>query len=157
MARRDYVGIYKPKRNYANGTGGAVAQFKLGAQRDCMFLELAKQTDAMDSPRPYDWENTRISIKLGIADIGKLLSLFNGTWPLAADPQKPDLDIFHVNAKGNKALKIKKQDRGYYLKASISEKGETNRQDSIAIPIGWDEAELIRLALERGYTIMLGW
>jgi hypothetical protein len=48
--RRRDIAIYKPNKKI---TGG-VAQFKLGNRDDCMFLEIAKQTDAMDSSKPYD-------------------------------------------------------------------------------------------------------
>lgn len=148
--KRDYVGIYKAnKRN-----NGAVAQFKIAHLKDCMFLELAKQVRDMDDPKPYDWENSRITIKLGETDIGKLLSLFNGTMPLSDDPKKEDLMLFHKRESGNKVIKIKKQERGYYLKVSIDEDG---RKDAIAIPISWDEAELVKIALSRGYEIILGW
>lgn len=150
VRKRDFVGIYKPNKNM----NGSVAQFKMGSQRDCMFLELAKQVRPMDDSKPYDWDNTRITIKLGEVDIGKLLALFNGAYPPSTDPTKDDLQLFHENAKGNKVIKFKRQDRGYYMKVSIK---EGDRQDQIAIPIGWDEVELLRIALTRGYEIVLGW
>ncbi len=151
MARRDFVGIYKPRKAIR---GGAVMQLKLGSQRDCMFLEMAPQIRPMNDSKPYDWDEQRITVKLGSVDIGKLLALFCGSWPLASDAKEPDLDIFHRNQKGNKVIKFKKQDRGYYIKISMKEEG---RQVSVAIPVGWDEAELLRVALERGYQILLGW
>lgn len=151
MAKKDFVGIYKPNRN----SNGSVMQVKMhNNRRECMFLELAKQVRPITEANPYDWENTKVVIKLGDADIGKLLALFNGNWPLSPDRNTPDLDIFHQNDRGNKSIKIKKQDRGYYFKVSAKENGELN---SIAIPISWDEAELIKIALTRGYEMMLGW
>jgi len=151
MARRDFVGIYKPRRAV---NGGSVLQLKLGSQRDCMFLELAPQIRAMDDSKPYDWDESRITVKLGPTDIGKLLALLNGMLPLADDPKMPDLELFHKNSKGNKIIKIKKQDRGYYVKVSSK---ELDKQVSVAIPVAWDEAELLRVALNRGYEIILGW
>jgi hypothetical protein len=148
--KRNYLGIYKPNKN----NNGSVAQFKLGSQSDCMFLEMAKQVRPMDDPRPYDWENTRITIKLGETDIAKILALVCGAWPLQSDPQKEDLMLYHENAKGNKVIKFKKQDKGYYMKVSMKE-GE--RTDQISIPISWDEAELLRIALTEGYRVILGW
>lgn len=153
MARRDFVGIYKPRKAIK---GGSVLQLKLGSQRDCMFLELAPQVRGQKDSAPYDWENQRITVKLGPNDIGKLLALLNGTWPLENDPKTPDLEIFHKNQKtgGNKVIKVKKQDRGYYIKVSMKEAG---KQVAVAVPISWDEAELLRVALNRGYEIILGW
>jgi len=148
--KRDFIGIYKANKN----NNGSVAQFKLGSEKDCMFMELAKQVRPMRDSRPYDWENTKITVKLGDTDIGKLLALFNGNLPLASDPKKEDLMLFHKNAKGNKIIKLKKQDRGYYMKVSVKE-GDKN--DSISLPISWDEAELISIGLRKGYEIILGW
>lgn len=150
MGRRDYVGIYKANKN----NNGSVLQVKLANKRDCMFFELAKQVRGMNDPKPYDWENTRVTVKLGEGDIGKLLALFEGNWPLNPDEKKEDLMLFHNNAKGNKVIKIKKQRRGYYMKVSVKEDG---KQDAIAVPISWDEAELVKIALRRGYEIILGW
>ncbi len=150
MARRDFVGIYKANPRNT----GSVLQVKLASKKDCMFFELAKQVRPMTDPKPYDWENGRITVKLGEGDIGKLLALFNGTLPLNSDPNKPDLDLFHKNQKGNKTIKIKKQERGYYLKVTKQEEGSV---DAVAVPISWDEAELIKISLYRGYEIMLGW
>ena len=148
--KKDFIGIYKANKN----NNGAVAQFKLGSEKDCMFMELAKQVRPMRDSKPYDWENTKITVKLGDADIGKLLALFNGTLPTETDPTKPDLFLFHKNAKGNKMIKLKKQARGYYMKVSIS---EGDRKDAVALPISWDEAELLKIALTKGYEIILGW
>lgn len=150
MARKDFVGIYKPKKNI---NGGAVAQLKLGGQRDCMFLELAPQIRPMNDSKPYDWDESRITIKLGPTDIGKLMILLNGVLPSKGE-NEPDLELFHKNPKGNKVIKIKRQAHGYYLKVSMKE-GE--KQVSVAIPIAWDEAELLLVALRRGYEIILGW
>lgn len=151
MADKDYVGIYKPRKDIK---GGAVAQVKIAKDRSCMFLEMARQTQPMDSPKPYDWENTRIAVKLGPTDIGKLLALFNSVLPPNPDPSKDDLELYHQNSKGNKVIKVKRQDRGFYLKASMK---EGDKQESLAIPIAWDEAELVRIALDEGYRLMLGW
>lgn len=150
VKKRDFIGIYKANKNNT----GAVAQFKMGSQRDCMFMELAKQVRPMRDDKPYDWENTKITVKLGDADIGKLLALFNGNLPLESDPKKEDLMLYHQNVKGNKIIKLKKQSRGYYMKVSIK---EGDRSDSISLPISWDEAELIKIGLTRGYEIILGW
>jgi Whirly transcription factor len=151
MARRDFVGIYKPRRAIS---GGSVLQLKLGSERNCMFLELAPQVRDMKDSKPYDWENQRITVKLGPTDIGKLLALLHGRLPLSDDPKTPDLELFHRNAKGNKVIKIKEQKNGYYVKVSAK---EGSKQTAVAVPVSWDEAELLRVALMRGYEIMLGW
>jgi hypothetical protein len=145
----NFVGIYKANNNNT----GAVVQFKMGSESDCMFMELAKQCRPMKDPKPYDWENTKVTVKLGDTDIGKLLALFNG-FLVEEDPKKEDLMLYHQNSKGNKIIKFKKQAKGYYMKVSIK---EGDRNDSISLPISWDEAELIKIALTKGYEIILGW
>lgn len=150
MARRDYVGIYKPRKSIQ---GGAAMQLKLATTRDCMFLELAPQTKDMKDSAPYDWKNQGITIKLGPVDIGKLIALINKRYPLAPG-NDPDLELFHKTAKGTKTIKIKEQESGYYLKVSSK---EGDKLVAVAIPVGWDEAELLKVALLKGYEIMLGW
>ena len=147
MARKDHVAVYKPNSRKQ----GSALQLKLGSERSCMFLELAPQAEG---PNPFDWTNRKIIVKLGPSDIGKLLVLFNRVFPPTTDETKPDLQLFHKNPKGNKIIKIKHQENGYYMKVSASEGGKNN---AIAIPITWDEVELIKIALNRGYEIMLGW
>lgn len=144
------IGIYKPKKDMT----GAVAQFKMSKDKDCMFLELAKQTAPMDSPKPYDWEKTKITVKLGHADIGKIIALFNGCLPPPKEAGKPELELFHKNAKGSKAISFKLMPVGYYLRVSVK---EGDRQDAIALPLAPDEIELLRIGLRRAYEIMLGW
>ena len=148
--RRDFVGIYKANKK---GTGSA-AQVKIANDKTCLFLEMAKQVRDMDDAAPYDWKDSGACLKLGESDLGKLLALFNGNLPLQADPKKADLELFHKNSKGNKVLKIKKQERGYYLKLSVA---EGDKKLAIAIPFSPDDVELVRIALQRGYEILLGW
>lgn len=148
--KRDFIGVYKANKN----NNGSVAQFKLAREHDCMFLELAKQVRPMTDPRPYDWENTKITVKLGESDIGKMLALFNGTVAPNPDPKKEDLMLYHQNEKGNKIIKFKMQDRGCYLKVSMK---QGDRSEAIAIPLGWEDVELLKIALAMGYSKMLGW
>lgn len=137
--------IYKP-RNGPDFSGGAAAQFQLGSDNSCVFLELAKQVADKESPRPYDWEHKMI-VKLGQSDIGKLLVFLQGGGET--------LDLFHKNEKGNKVLKFTAQERGFYLKVSAKE-GE-GQVDAVNLPITWDEAYLLRLALERAFLNILSW
>ena len=144
--KKDFVGIYKPNRKNT----GSCAQFKLGSEKTCMFLEVANQV----GHQSFDWSK-KINVKLGESDIGKMLSLFNCVLPLQQDKNKPDLEIFHKTpGGGNKTIKFKVQDNGYYMKVSHQSGRELT---SVALPIGWDEAELIKIALTKGYEIILGW
>ena len=144
--RRRDIAIYKPNKKV---TGG-VAQFKLGNRDDCMFLEIAKQTDIMTSAKPYDWINTKIVVKLGIADITKIMAYFRLNAPTAP------LKLFHKNDRGSKSIELKWQDnyKSYYLSVSSKEGDDLKRA---ALPIGLDEVELLMVGFQRALEIILRW
>lgn len=144
--RRRDIAIYKPNKKV---TGG-VAQFKLGNRDDCMFLEIAKQTEAMSSGKPYDWVNTKIVVKLGIPDITKMMAYFR-----MSNPGSP-LKLFHKNDRGTKTIEVKWQPdySSYYLSVS-SKEGDTLKR--AALPIGLDEVELLMVGFARALEIILRW
>lgn len=154
--KKDYLGIHKANK----GKTGACLQLRMHRDNDCAFMELARQIDDMDSAKPYDWAN-KIMIKLGESDIGKLLSVLRGTW---RTKNGNALDLYHESAKGNKRINFAPQTNpdypGFYLKVSCAEKDKDGKAlplKQVALPIGLDEAELMRLALERAYMLLLGW
>lgn len=147
--REGQIAVYK-----ANGKKtGSAAQFKIARDKKCMFLEMAKQID----DKQFDWAK-KIVIKLGEADITKMLALFNGNWPLSTQEGKADLVLFHENAKGNKVINLSKQRNpqfpGFYMTVSVSE-GET--KDRISIPISPDEVEYLKIGLTKAIELVLGW
>lgn len=154
--RKDYLGIHKANKN----TTGACMQLRMHRDNECAFMELARQIDDMDSKAPYDWAN-KIMIKLGESDIGKLLSVIRGTWRT----KKGDgLDLYHESQKGNKRISFAPQTNpdypGFYLKVSCAENDKDGKPlplKQVALPISPDEAELMRLALERAYLLLLNW
>ena len=127
--RRRDIAIYKPNKKV---TGG-VAQFKLGNRNDCMFLEIAK-----------------LIVKLGIADITKMMAYFR-----LANPGAP-LKLFHKNDRGSKTIELKWQDsyKSYYLSVSSKEGDVLKRA---ALPIGLDEVELLLVGFNRALEIILRW
>lgn len=147
--RRD-INIYK-----ANGKKtGAAAQFKMSHKDDCMFLECAAQIGDKDSSRPYDWNN-KIIVKLGETDISKLLVYLGLNKP--SSPMK----LFHESpGGGSKTIELKYQEYksrpGYYLSVGHQKK-KGDKPHRVSLPIGIDEAMLIKLGLELGFQIMLGW
>lgn len=151
------IGIYK-----ANKTGkGSVAQFKMGGKGDCMFLEIARQIRAMDDSKPYDWDN-KLIVKLGIADITKMLSLFHPQIMYYRTPPQP-LKLFHKNSRGSKTIELQWQERewkgnktySYYL--TVSSKEGDQAPVRISVPISLDEVELLKVGFKRALEIILGW
>lgn len=146
------VGIYKANKNKS----GSVAQFKLGGRRDCMFLEMAKQVRDMEHDAPYDWGNTKICVKLGKTDIGKLLAYFNHQLMYFKKNPEP-LKLFHKTEAGTKIIELKWQEKyaNYFL--TVSEKTSEGKTNRISCPINLDEVELLKIAMKRAVEIILGW
>jgi len=147
--RRD-IAIYKA--NMKNS--GSVAQFKIGNNDDCMFLECAAQNAPMDSPKPYDWEN-KIIVKLGESDLCKLLAY------LRLDKPGVALKLYHESpGGGNKGIEFKWQEysgrQSYYLTVSHQKtKGEAANR--VSVPIGLDEVEYLRIGFKLALRIILAW
>lgn len=156
--KRKDIGIYKANKKLT----GSVAQFKMGSQDDCMFLELASQVRDMKDSKPYDWENTKIVVKLGVTDISKLLAYF--------EPQlmyyrtaPAELELYHQTKTGSKAITLKWQSNeykgkttySYYL--SVSAKQGSQAAVRVACPISLDEVELLKVGLKRALELILKW
>ncbi|PIY91285.1 hypothetical protein COY71_04025, partial [Candidatus Micrarchaeota archaeon CG_4_10_14_0_8_um_filter_60_7] len=76
------LSFYKPNKR---GTGAAM-QFDLNAARECVFLDAAKQA----GEQKFDW-GSKIVLKLGVADIAKILAVLEGKTEKA--------DLFHDPTK----------------------------------------------------------
>jgi len=156
--KRGDIGIYKPNTKKT----GSVAQFKMGSKNDCMFLELAQQVRPMDDPKPYDWENTKIIVKLGTVDITKMLAYFAPQLMYYRQVPQP-LKLFHKTPAGSKTIELKWQEReykgnkthSYYL--SVSSKQGSQDPIRVACPISLDEVELLKVGFTRALEIILGW
>ncbi len=156
--KRADIGIYKPNTRLT----GSVAQFKMGSKNDCMFLELAKQVRPMDDPKPYDWEKTKIIVKLGTVDITKMMAYFSPQLLYYRQVPEP-LKLFHKTNTGSKTIELKWQEReykgktthSYYL--SVSSKQGSQDATKIACPISLDEVELLKVGFTRALEIILGW
>lgn len=148
--RRGEIAIYKPNPKKT----GAVAQFKLSNNDDCMFLEIAKQIRGMKDSRPYDWEN-KIVVKLGTPDICKFLAYLNLSAPGAP------LSIFHQSpAGGNKTVEFKYQEYngrpGYYMTVSYQQ-AKDKPANRVAVSIGLDEVEFLKVGFKKALEVILSW
>jgi hypothetical protein len=156
--KRADIGIYKANKRKS----GSVAQFKMGSKNDCMFLELAKQVRDMDDSKPYDWENTKIIVKLGITDITKMLAYFSPQLMYYRTPPAP-LKLFHKTKTGSKTIELKWQSNEYQGKTtysyylSVSSKQGSTDPMRIACPISLDEVELLKVGFTRALEIILAW
>lgn len=156
--KRADIGIYKANKRKT----GSCVQFKMGSKNDCMFLELAKQVRDMDDPAPYDWQNTKIIVKLGIVDITKIMAYFAPQLMYYRTTPAP-LELFHRTSTGSKTISLKwqcneykgKTTYSYYL--TVSSKQGSQDPIRIACPISLDEVELLKVGFTRALEIILAW
>lgn len=154
--RRNDIAIYKANKRKS----GSVAQFKMGGDDTCMFLELAKQVRDMDDSKPYDWEN-KIIVKLGYTDISKILAYFAPQIMYYRTPPN-SLKLFHQTSKGSKSIELKWQSNeykgnktySYYLTVSSKQGDVVNK---VSVPISLDEVELLKVGFNRALEIILCW
>lgn len=75
--KKPYYNVYKPLKK---DDAGAALQFSYDSNKRAIFLEAASQKGpklTIGSKDQFDWEG-KIVFKIGVADIGKMLPLFNG-------------------------------------------------------------------------------
>ena len=140
------LSFYKPNKR---GTGAAV-QFDFNPEKECLFLEAAKQT----GEQAFGWDK-KLVLKIGVADAGKILALLCGKAEKA--------DLFHDPTKSkasdgkikNTALSMQKGGFGYFLK--VSAQGADGSVDTVQLALGDDEAIVLRLMLETAVRRIYGW
>lgn len=147
--RRD-IAIYKANQKNT----GSVAQFKIGRNNDCMFLEVANQKGPMDSSNPYDWDS-KIVVKLSETDLCKMLAYFG-----LSKPNSP-LKLYHQSPDGgNKGIELKWQEyngrQSYYLTVS-HQKSKGDKPNKVNIPIGFDEVEYLKIGFKKALEMFLNW
>ncbi|MFH1199617.1 MAG: hypothetical protein V1708_00960, partial [Candidatus Micrarchaeota archaeon] len=132
---------------------GSAAQFDLNAQKEAVFLELARQK----GEREFDWQN-KLSFKLGTTDIGKLL--------LVLKRRVPSLELFHDPGKGgyalaqtarNNTLSFSRDERTGRVSIKVSQQASDGSLTSISAFLSEDEALLLELMLERALAAIYGW
>lgn len=137
------------KANKTN-TGGAF-RLDLNPERKAVFLEAAGQMNE----RRFDWEN-KITMKLSVDDLGRLIALFQG--------KVNSIRLFHEPGKGeyessketkNTVLELVRSDRGYLLK--LSQQSMDNIVSSVQVPISIHEGEIVRVLLEKAIIRIHKW
>lgn len=136
----------------ANKTNtGAAAQFDLNAAKQAIFLEAALQT----GEQTFDWGN-KIIVKLDVPDIGKLLAVLvkaTAQAKLFHDPTKRE---GYSGSTLNTTVELSKGAQyGYYLK--ISQQGQDKAVKAVSLSLSDDEAQVLRVLLERAIERIYGW
>ena len=141
-----------------NSGNGSASQWSLGSEKDCVFLEMASQTEKDDKGNArFDWGN-KIRFKLGDADIGEIISVLvgvkDGVGPFD-EKNKKYKGLFHSNPSGNAILYFGKDRNGTLrICLSVQKNGDQTRVQH-AITIG--EACFLNILLRRAIELMYDW
>lgn len=143
----------------ARGSGdGSASQWNLGSEKDCVFLEMANQTGKDENGNAsFDWGN-KIRFKLGISDIGEVLSVLvglqKGVGPFDLERGKHK-GLFHSNKSGNAILYLGKDDTGRFgIRLSVKRDGD---QTIVQHSITKGEACVLSTLLRRAIEVIHQW
>ena len=144
---RKKLAIYKPNKD---ATGAAV-QFDFAPDKESVFAEFSKQK----AEKEFDWAN-KISIKLGIADIGKILLVLSG--------KQTGINLYHEASKGgyesaketkNADPSVQKSNYGYYYK--VIRQLTDGTVSSVQVSVSDDEAMIFETLLKKAVERIYGW
>ncbi len=152
--------IYKPRKD----GGGCASSWELDLKKGCVWMAMAPQIGKMegDDNAKFDWKNKR-QIKLGLADIGELVSVLQRRQDGAGPPSNREgsskhRGLYHKNASGSTTLAFDKanQGTGWYLKMGVQKAGEKEVQSlSHAVTLG--EGCVLLTLLLRAIELIVRW
>ncbi len=141
------LSYYKPNKT---NTGAAI-QFDLNAQKQSIFLEAASQS----GEQSFDW-GKKIIAKLDVVDIGKLLAVLVGASKFSKIFHDPSKREGYTGSTLNTTIELTKGVQyGYFLK--ISQQSSDKSVKSISLGLSDDEAQVLRVLLERAIERIYGW
>lgn len=144
---KNKLSFYKPNRS---GAGSAV-QFDLNAEKQSVFVEISRQS----GEKTFDWAN-KITFKLSLMELGKLLSVLRGKVPqiqLYHDPSKGDYAV--AKETKNATLALSKSDYGFFFK--ITQQSQDGKLNSIQTSFTDDEAIILETVFTKAITEIAGW
>lgn len=154
--------IYKPRKS----GDGVASQWEFSRKipetddkperAACMFVVFADQIEGEGRLAKFDWPN-KVTMKLGITDIGEILSVFTG---LQKDvgPKQSDgkgKGIYHETQKGNTILQLKKEDNIFYIRLSQKLKGQDAKV--FLHSLNYSEVSVLTTLFRRAIELMYAW
>lgn len=113
-----------------------------------IYLEMAPIKEGAGNQKQYEWEQKKIGVKLGMADLSQLLySLKRGQ----------DAEMFHEFGVSTKVIKLTRATEGkspYFLSVSQNNGGVKSQ---CSIPISGPEAEVILTLVSYAIPKTLNW
>lgn len=116
-------------------------EFKVG----CLFLQVASAQTGQG--QGYDWENGKISVKIGVNDISKIIyGLRSGN----------NVDLFHEFGGDTKTIKLNKNEQrgGYFLSV---QQGGSSGERKVNVPLSSDEITAFVIMLEAALPLIHNW
>ena len=147
--------LYKPLKQEGKG---AAFQFSYDHNPRSVFLDAAPQKGAklpIGSKDQFNWKEDKITFKIGVTDIGKLLLLFNRATKNAECIHSPE-DSDYVSR-----LQLEKQDNeydNYRIRISKTVKLEDGNKQTkqVAMYLNNDEVAILAHFFRESLTRMLG-
>jgi len=148
--KKPYYNIYKPLKKEG---AGAALQFSYDPDRRAIFLEAANQKGPkleIGSKDQFDWDG-KIVFKIGVADVAKMLPLFNGREKVAKClHSQQDLgrtSVLEITAG------VYQDKPNFAVKLSRTMDGETRR---VGLFLSQDEMGVLAHFMRESLTRMLG-
>jgi hypothetical protein len=154
-----FIESYKIYKAKPDGSGAA-SQFEFSKDKGCVFFEIAAQLPTKDENgnATFNWKK-KLVFKLGVTDMGELLSVLDGV-KNGAGPKEKDNDkykgLFHSNKDGNAVLKFEKgMYAGYYIGLSVKKGTDASINFKHAISDG--EAVVLSILLTEAIKGLFDW
>lgn len=155
MNRREFR-CYKPN----NSGNGAASAWQLSYKKDSkfdpwvMFLTVSKQEGKDENGNAkFNWKNGAITVKLGDADLGEIISVLEGR--KASVGTKGSL--FHqTGTGGNKVVYFESTDLGFKLSVSAQD-NEKNKVGPYFHTLTHGEGSMLLILLKRAVERIYGW
>lgn len=148
--------IYKPRKE----GGGCASSWELNVAKGCMFMAMAPQVGKMEGEdkAKFAWKEQKKQIKLGLADIGELISVLqrrqDGVGPQRDGKHK---GLYHKSQAGSTTLAFDKatQGTGWFIRMGVQKAGEKVVSLSHAVTLG--EGCVLLTLLTRAVELILRW
>ena len=114
----------------------------------CVFLQVAPLKEVRGDTRIFNWEDGKISIKLGVNDLSNIIyGLRYGE----------DVKLFHEFGGDTKSIEIVRNvERGGYF-FSVSSKSKDGKSDKISVPISSQETVAMLVMFEAALPLIHNW
>lgn len=113
----------------------------------CLYLQVAPSKPG-NGQTGYDWENKKISCKIGVNDITKIIHGFK---------TRDNVDLFHEFNGDTKSIKFGKNARtvgSYFL--NIQQNGSSG-ENKVSVSLSPEEVTALQLMLEASLPLIHNW